>query len=160
MKWEKIAGTPVTNSVQMSPIPGTRTIPRLGPSVRIHFIETLFCKSKRYFLLVPQCHTYMTTMKTKESTKGAQPPWGTFISEEERQTASILPKNKRSNSEKMMFFCHTSTMTRAINHVVTNMTVMHAIPEIIKSVDLISFSHTSNQNFSMNITQINLRITE
>jgi hypothetical protein len=76
----------------------------------------------------------MINMKTKERTSGAQPPWGTFMREEDRYPASIKPKNKRKGKASTGFLFHTNIITSAIRQVVMNITVMHAIPEILRQV--------------------------
>jgi hypothetical protein len=55
------------------------------------------------------------------------------MSEEERYTASMDPKNNRNNKANSMFFCQTKMMINAIKNVVTIITVMQAIPEIINN---------------------------
>jgi hypothetical protein len=76
----------------------------------------------------------MINMKTKERTSGAQPPWGTFMREEDRYPASIVPKKKRNRKANTGFLLHTNIITSAIRHVVMNITVMHAMPEIFRQV--------------------------
>jgi hypothetical protein len=53
------------------------------------------------------------------------------MSDEERYTASMDPKNNRNIKANNMFFCQTKMTINAIKNVVTSMTVMQAIPEII-----------------------------
>lgn len=75
----------------------------------------------------------MMNMKTKERASGAQPPWGTFMREEERYTASIEPKKMRKRKASTGFLFHTNIITSAISQVVMNITVMHAMPKIFKT---------------------------
>ena len=78
MKWEKMCGTPLASSVYTKPIPGTLTRPRLGPSPRIHAMDTLLCISNSYRFTVQKCHTYMMAKKAVATTSGTQPPWSIF----------------------------------------------------------------------------------
>jgi hypothetical protein len=69
----------------------------------------------------------------KARTRGTHPPRGTFMRGEERYIASMDPKNARKARENIMFLCQTKMMIIDIKNVVTNITVMHVIPEIQKT---------------------------
>jgi hypothetical protein len=71
----------------------------------------------------------MTDIKTAESTRGTHPPLGILMHEDETKIISIIPKNEKYKRATKRFLCHTKSMIIDVKHVVTNIPVMHAIPE-------------------------------
>jgi len=71
-------------------------------------------------------------MKIADNIMGTQPPWGTFISAEDKYMTSMEPNNRRNGMAKGPFF-QTKVMTSAIRQLVINITDIQASPRNEKS---------------------------
>ena len=69
---------------------------------------------------------------TAEITRGTHPPWLIFNTTAEKYVSSTTKDETLKSKTRIQWHRHTSIITRIMRNVVTNMTIITAVPAMLK----------------------------